>query len=247
MPNKNSIQIDEYILQNSGFCDVCDSETIFESHNSWLRDNYICRMCRSIPRERAIMSVINKLYGRGGVFKMNIHESSPSSDRHIYKQFKKHAKHYLATQYYPNKIPGTIIDGFQNENLEKQTFKNSIFDLVITLDVMEHVYSPSQVFKEVERTLKKGGKYIFTVPIINKHHKTEQWARLHKGSNVFIHEPEYHGNPINENGSPVTWHWGFDIITQIKKNSGMHAEIISDYNPQKGIMGEYNEVIVCTK
>lgn len=247
MLNKNTAQINEFFLLNSGFCDVCDSETIFESHNSWLRDNYICRICMSIPRERAIMSVIKKLYGGNSFYKKKIHESSPSPERQIYKKLKQHARHYLATQFYSDQEFGSTINGFQNENLENQTFKDGIFDVVITLDVMEHIYNPKRVFKEVERTLKSGGRYIFTVPMINKHSASEQWAKLYKGGNVFIYKPEYHGNPVDENGSPVTWHWGFDITIYIKKSSGMHAEIISEYNQQKGILGEYNEVVVCTK
>lgn len=247
MLNKNITRVDEFVLLNSGFCDVCDSETVFESYNAWLRDNYFCRICRSVPRERAIMSTIKKLYGRNGFNKKMIHESSPSPDRYIYNRFKQDVRRYLPTQYYPDQEFGSMIDGFQNENLEKQTFKNGIFDIVITLDVMEHVYNPKKVFKEVERTLKSGGRYIFTVPMINKHRATEQWAKFFKGENVFIHEPEYHGNPVDKNGSPVTWHWGFDITTYIKKSSGMYAEIISEYSQQKGILGEYNEVVVCIK
>ena len=43
---------------------------------------------------------------------------------------------------------------------------------------MEHIYHPEKAFKEVARTLKKGGAHIFTVPTINKHMKTEVWATI---------------------------------------------------------------------
>jgi len=58
---------------------------------------------------------------------------------------------------------------FRCENLEALTFANESIDLHITQDVMEHVFHPSKVFKEIARTLKLGGAHIFTVPIVNKH------------------------------------------------------------------------------
>jgi len=38
------------------------------------------------------------------------------------------------------------------------------FDLVITLDVFEHVLRPAKAFAEIARTLKPGGAHIYTVP-----------------------------------------------------------------------------------
>ena len=247
MLNKNIARVDEFVLLNSGFCDVCDSETVFESYNAWLRDNYFCRICRSVPRERAIMSTIKKLYGRNGFNKKMIHESSPSPDRYIYNRFKQDVRRYLPTQYYPDQEFGSMIDGCQNENLEKQTFKNGIFDIVITLDVMEHVYNPKKEFKEVERTLKSGGRNNFFLPMIKKKRTTKRWGKFFKRGKSLFPMPAENGKPSCKKSSPVTWHWGFDITTYIKKSSGMYAEIISEYSQKKGILGEYNEVVVCIK
>ena len=107
------------------------------------------------------------------------------------------------------------------KDLEKQTFKDNTFDLVITSDVMEHIYEPDRAFKEIHRTLKPGGAHIFSVPLINKHKKTQRWATKGKdGQPNFIYEPEWHGNPVDAKGSPVTFHWGFDIKDYIEKHTG---------------------------
>ena len=56
------------------------------------------------------------------------------------------------------------MQGFRNEDLEALTFPDASFDLTVTLDVMEHVNQPDVVLREVARTLRPGGAYLFTVP-----------------------------------------------------------------------------------
>lgn len=46
-------------------------------------------------------------------------------------------------------------------------FKNNTFDAVFALEVMEHVFNPQDVFKEVKRVLKKNGYFIVLVPSDN--------------------------------------------------------------------------------
>lgn len=178
---------------------------------------------------------------------LRIHESSPIQ-RGASLKLKNYCKNYLASLYYPDTEYGTIVDGFRNENLESQTFADESFDLVITQDVMEHVYHPDRVFYEIARTLATGGAHIFTVPMINKYAKTEVWATLNSdGTPNFLHSPEYHGNPVNPYGSPVTMHWGCDIIDYIYVASGLDTQIISLYDKHLGMMGEYNEVLITRK
>ena len=46
-------------------------------------------------------------------------------------------------------------------------FANNSFDAVFALEVLEHVFDPLLVFKEVKRVLKRGGYAIFLVPSDN--------------------------------------------------------------------------------
>ena len=109
-------------------------------------------------------------------------------------------------------------------------------------------YDPEKAFKEIARTLKKGGAHIFTVPIINRHMKTQVWATLgENGKPNFLHTPEYHGNPVDSTGAPVTMHWGFDMVDFIKKVSGLDTDVVDLYDQEHAIMGVYNEVFVTYK
>ncbi len=123
-----------------------------------------------------------------------------------------------------------------------------MFDIVVTQDVLEHVYDPAKTFSEIARTLKPGGAHIFTTPLINKHQPSIVWAtKGMDGEPIFTHTPEYHRNPVDPKGSPVTMHWGFDIVDHIKESSGLTSSIELIDNLDFGIRSELIEVIVSRK
>jgi len=238
-------RIGNFYFKHSGECPCCNEKVDFIARNSWLRDNFKCSNCGTIPRERALMLTIKEQYPNWKDLKM--HESSPGNRGHSLV-LKKFVKDYQASQYYGNENLGSIIRGFRNEDLENQTFEDEQFDIVVTSDVMEHIYNPEKAFKEIHRTLKKGGAHIFSVPLINKHKKTEVWAtKGENGEPVFLKEEEWHGNPIDSKGSPVTMHWGFDIIDFIEEHTDSSCEIIYLNNIDFGIRAEYIEIIVAKK
>jgi SAM-dependent methyltransferase len=238
-------RIGTFYFKQKGYCPCCEQETFFISTHQWLRDYFRCSHCGSIPRERALMLTIQNNYPNWDQLK--IHESSPGKRGHSIL-LKSRTADYTETQFFTNAELGSAVDGVRNENLEAQTFEDASFDLVITSDVMEHVYHPEKAFKEIDRTLKPGGAHIFSVPIINRHQPTQRWAELGEDGNPkFLFEPEWHGNPIDEKGSPVTMHWGFDIVDYIKEQTGAESEIIYIDDLKYGIRAQFIEIIVTRK
>ena len=239
------IKSNVFYFSHKGYCPCCDRKVTFTAYNSWLRDYFLCSNCGSIPRERALMLIIEKYYPNWR--DLHIHESSPSN-RGASLKLIKGAENYIASQYNPHKPFGTLIENYINQDLENQTFNDETFDLVITQDVMEHLYEPDKAFAEIARTLKRGGSHIFTVPIINRHKPSEVWAiKGENNSPFFLITPEWHGNPVDSKGSPVTMHWGFDIVSFIKEKSGLETTIEYLDNLDYGIRAELIEVFISKK
>lgn len=154
----------------------------------------------------------------------------------------------MSSHYFPDQAFGTLVSGHRNENLEAMTFPSASFDVVITQDVLEHIYDPAAVFREIARTLKPGGAHIFTVPLVNKHRPSQVWAVPNDdGSPRFLDEPDYHANPIDPRGSAVTMHWGYDIVQFIKDACGLDTRIEAIDNLEIGVRAEYIEVLVTEK
>jgi SAM-dependent methyltransferase len=217
----------------------------FVARNDWLRDHLLCSQCGSIPRERALMQVIESRFPNWR--ELVVHESSPSS-RGASLKLENHCAGYLPSHFYPDIEPGATKDGFRCENLESLTFDDESIDIHVTQDVMEHVFDPANVSREVARTLKPGGAHIFTVPLVNKNKPSSRRAsRDEAGAVTHIEPPVFHGNPVSEEGSLVTMDWGFDIGRYIFEASGLFTQIVCIDDLSKGIRAEYIEVLVSTK
>lgn len=237
--------VEQPVAVFDGFCCTCDQPTRFVAQNEWFRDHLLCEHCGSIPRERALIHVIEQLYP--GWQGLKIHESSPVARGASIKLAR--AAGYVSSQYRAEMPLGERSpDGWINQDLEQMTFADECFDLVITQDVMEHVFDLDEVCREISRTLRPGGAHIFTVPLINKGRPTEQWARREPdGSITHLGKPEYHGNPVDEKGALVTWHYGFDLAAMIQKACGLPTIIFHLDRIDLGIRAEYIEVLATLK
>jgi SAM-dependent methyltransferase len=231
-----------YVKLRYGYCPICKRTVIFASRDSWLRDNYRCLRCKSIPRFRAIIEVLETHFPDWRTF--TIHESSPGGASSY--MLARECANLIASHYYPDIPPGEIHNGFRCENLESQTFEDEKFDLVVTQDVFEHVFHPDRAFREIARTLKPGGAHLFTAPWYYWK-KTVVRAQEQDGEIIHLLPPEYHGNPINKSGSLVIREWGFDLADFILRTSGMVTTAIRLYDPRKGIEAKFIEVFISTK
>jgi SAM-dependent methyltransferase len=230
-----------------GFCPICRQQTRFVAKQSWFRDHLICQTCPngSIPRERALMKVLEDL--APGWRHAAVHESSPTP-RGVSLVLARECAGYLPTQFFPGVEPGRYHGAVQCQNLENQTFDDGRFDVVITQDVMEHVFHPDRAFQEIARTLKPDGIHILTTPIYKDRTETRICARLLTDGRIeHLEPPEYHGNPVDQCGSLVTIKYGYDVADLIDQWADMDVEIRRFRDKTHGIVAEFTEVIVCRR
>jgi SAM-dependent methyltransferase len=228
----------------AGICPICEGPARFIALGDWYRDDLRCEGCNSLPRERALMRVIATLYPDWR--ERRIHESS-AVNRGASLKLRRECPAYLASQYIPSMTPGTRHpNGFVIEDLERQTFVDESFDIVVTQDVFEHLFQPDRAIREIARTLRPGGAHIMTVPIVNKGAASARRASLAEGRIVHHAEPQYHGNPVGD-GSLVTIDWGYDIADYLTHHSGLPTTIVQIDDPGMGIRAEYLDVVVSRK
>lgn len=239
-----SIQILGYGLQgktNFGWCPICEKETTFIRKAPWLRDHYLCAKCRSIPRFRALIHILQKYFP--DYKNLTIHESSPSGPGA--NKLKKQCSKYTYSFYFPDTMPGNYKENIRCENLENLTFADHSFDLFVTQDVFEHVMNPDKAFAEIARVLRPNGAHVFTVPQYQK----ETFIRAKQTTKGILHiaPKEYHGDPINERGSLVVTEWGVDLPEYIFRHSGLYTTVYLTRDPKLGLDGEFLEVFVSRK
>jgi SAM-dependent methyltransferase len=228
-------------IANSGYCHCCRSNTIFQSEQEWLRDNYVCLKCRSIPRQRHLQMVLDRYFV--GWEKSNVHESSVSNDF-----LSKYCAQYSTSQYFADVAPGaTNGDGEMCQNLEGMSFADNTFDLFITQDVFEHVFDPASAAREVMRVLKPGGAHVFTAPKHRDLVRTHARAKLEVGKVVNIMPEVYHGNPVGGGRALVTWDYGSDFEHLFSGWCGYPMTTYLTKDRTLGLDGEFLEVFVVKK
>lgn len=225
-----------------GECPICEQGTVFVKGGSWLRDQYYCARCLSIPRFRALIRVLHERFPRWR--DLDIHESSPAGPSSA--KMAREGKSYVPTHFFADTEPGTLRGGYRCENLEAQTFGDASFHLVVTQDVFEHVLEPRRAFAEVARTLRPGGAHVFTVPW---YYWKPTLVRAHRENGRVVHdcEPDYHGNPIDARGSLVVTEWGFELLDLIERWTGMRTTVEHIFDARQGICGEFGEVFISRK
>ena len=234
-----------YVFKHPGWCPICESDVTFVALHEWFRDHLTCPKCHSIPRERALIYCLAEFYPKWR--EADIHEMAPIGRGASLKLAE--APNYQSSQYDPTLRPGEVNAlGQINQDAERQSFEDEHFDLVVTQDVFEHIFDIDAAFREISRTLRPGGAHVFTTPLVNKTRPTEARAiREADGSVRHLFEPEYHSNPVDDGGSLVTWHFGFDLAARIIDHTRMPTMIMSIDRLDLGIRAEYIEVLVSLK
>lgn len=228
------------LLKNSGYCHCCRSNTVFQSDEAWLRDHYRCRKCHSIPRQRHVQYVLDRYFA--GWEKLHIHESSPSNDL-----IRRYCASYSQSQFFSDTEWGMKKNGVRCENLEQLTFASNTFDIFITQDVFEHVFNPDMAAREIMRVLKPGGVHLFTAPKHQHVKKSFPRARMTENGIEYLLEQQYHGNPVGDGRSLVTWDYGDDFEGLIFEWSNCPTTTYVTRDRTLGLDGEYLEVFVTRK
>jgi SAM-dependent methyltransferase len=154
----------------------------------------------------------------------------------------KNLSGYHCSEYFDDIKPGALDqNGILCQDLQKLTFSDSLFDLVITQDVFEHIQEPEKAFAEICRILKPGGFHIFTIPY-HEGKKTLRRITFEEGKRTILYPEVYHGDPLRERGAAVYTDFGEDFVTMLESQGFVTEAFLCgkwyDYNEIPTILDE---------
>ena len=228
------------LFTRPGYCGICERETTFAAWGEWLRDHYLCDGCGTLPRHRALVEVLKIV--KPGWRALEIHESAPSLPF-----LAKLCPAYTTSFLLEGVPPGQVVGGRRCEDLERLTFADETFDVFITQDVLEHVFDPARALHEIVRVLRWGGVHVFTAPKHKELLKSQARARRVAGSVQHLLPAQYHGSPVGDGGSLVTWDYGADFDDLVKIWAGFNVSAYVIRDGARGLVGEYLDVFVISK
>ena len=208
----------------------------------YLRNDYRCVRCNSIPRWRARITVLDRQFPDWR--HQQIHESSPSGPAS--RKLRREAMHYTSSQFLSGHPGGSVVDGITCQDLESLTFPDRSLDLVITQDVLEHLLDPERAVTEIARVLRPGGAHVFTVPIFAGRPTLVRPPPRGPVSTICRRSTTY-GNPVDPNGSLVVREWGDDPVEFVARATGLPTEIHTLRDRRLGLDGEFLDVLITRK
>jgi SAM-dependent methyltransferase len=223
---------------NRGHCLVCDHATLFVETGS--ARHCRCVRCHSLPRYRAVIYVLETTFPDWRNLAM--HECGafgPATGK-----FRQEATRFSSSRYMFPKVPlGEMVGNVSCQDIERLTFADESFDLLITQDVLEHVLRPDRAVAEIARVLRPGGAHVFTMPIFHGRQTLVRVAPSDSGIEYLL-PPEYHGSSL------VIREWGDDFIEFVGEQSGLSTEVVPLHDRHLGLdenLGHPPEVFISRK
>jgi SAM-dependent methyltransferase len=215
-------------------CNVCGETTAFYCKETPLaRESYLCAGCITTSRYRSVARGVLRFFAEElGVEASSLRELRNHRLPRPIRIYDTQLPFAYLTCAYPIPLElaaidgvdvqlsrfrcddplGSPIDGKQNvtnQNLERLTFPDGHFDLVITSDVMEHVRLDDLAHREIRRVLGDGGAYVFNVPHTREAHETMHRVVVRDPDDPeqddYVMEREYHGDANDPENAALSY------------------------------------------
>lgn len=147
---------------------------------------------------------------------------------------------YLGSEYTSSPEIAKDLYPIPNEDLQRLSFSNASFELIVTNEVLEHVPDIDQALAEMYRVLKPDGAHLGTVPFLYLDDKGEKRATISdQGEIVHLLEPQYHGDPMSAQGVLVFELPSWDILERAREVGFRDAYLRYIVSSRYGIVAEH--------
>jgi hypothetical protein len=189
-------------------------------------------------RGRGVMHVIEGILKEGNVKWPKIYATEGFSP--FAMRLRKLYPHFLGSEFTLDPEQQRQLYPIPCEDLLDLTLLSDSFDIVSTNEVLEHVPSIDRALHEICRVLHPGGWHVGTVPFHYFDAAATRRAVLSESGEVFhLLEPEYHVDPLNDNGALVFEIPGWDIIERAQQAGFSRAFMRFLISSRYGVLSEH--------
>lgn len=162
---------------------------------------------------------------------------APEAVTHFALLLRGRYARFIGSEFTDDPVVKEGLFPIQFESLLDLSFSDAIFDAVVINDVFEHVPDINQCLSEIYRVTKPGGRLITTFPFAIGSYDSVIKARMNAGKIEYLSAPEYHGNPVDPQGSLVFEIPGWNILERARAAGWSSAEIVYEHSVKHGIVG----------
>jgi hypothetical protein len=201
-------------------CYVCQSRQSLsiESHDgavNW-RETLRCPKCGLINRWRSGVHLFEAICQPARSSAIYITEAVTP----LYRTLKQRFPNTIGSEFVEDVVSGSMIkaqgETVRIEDVTRLSFAADTFDALLSFDVLEHVPDYRKALAEFFRVLKPGGTLLWSAPFCFEE-VTEIRASLLADGSVEHHlPPDYHGDPLSDQGVLCFQSFGFDILSDMQ-------------------------------
>lgn len=234
----------------SGWCFVCSAPTEFQTtwdyafkQNGVLTPNWreqiLCPGCGLNGRMRATVHLLEtELQVELDSNSYITEQTSP-----LYRALVDRHPGIVGSEFLRDGTPAGEVNrsGLRHEDLTRLSFAEESFDLIVSLDVLEHVPSYEQALAEAYRVLRPGGTFFFTAPFQPDSASNLVRARLRRDGTVeHLQPPEYHHDPLEERGVLSFYLFGWELLQKVRDAGFADVTALVCHSVEYGYWGPYH-------
>ena len=238
----------DHELWMEGFCYVCKEKANFRTNfqhasvgrdgqriPNW-REQLICEKCGLNNRLRASLQIFEERCQPLPTDAIYVTEQLTP----LYAWISRTYPNVIGSEYLGNDVARGAMNGhnIRNEDLTKLSFLDAQFDQILSFDVLEHVPDYQAALRECFRCLKPGGNLLFGVPFVRSSEKNIVRAKVSSnGEVVHLLEPEYHGDPLSPAGVLCFYHFGWELLDQLRAIGFTNIRAYLYWSKELGYLG----------
>lgn len=193
-----------------GVCNLTGAETEFYLASDNLREDIVSPTSNTISRHRQAVCALSlsvfahphatlaEIAAHVNQERLKVYLAETHSP--LFRFLNEHLEPelFVCSEYFGQAhSSGEIVGDVMHQDLQRTSFADETFDIVLTFEVFEHIPDALVAEREVVRILKAGGIYCFTVPFMPDGEHDLILAELGAdGELKHFAEPQYHGDPL---------------------------------------------------
>ena len=202
------------------------------------RERVVCPETGLINRIRGTLLAISHLLRPRQLAKVRVYATEQVTP--FFTWLRQVNPSVIGSEYLgPAVPPGGSRDGIRNEDLTRLSFADASFDLVVTNDVLEHVPTYAEAYRELFRVLAPGGLLVFTVPFDLSCDEHLIRARVNAAGEVeHLLPPEYHGDPVNSQDGVLCYQvFGWKMMKELRDVGFSRTGALTYWSLVHGLLG----------
>lgn len=155
-----------------------------------LRESLWCSSCGSSLRVRRLAAVLVEHYGESAETLAELVEEPAFRALQVLELNGIGQAHAVLAR-----LPLLTYAEYPQEDVQRLSYADETFDVVLTSETFEHVPDFRAGFRETLRVLRTGGRHVLTLPALPTRAESRARATLRDGEVVHRAPPQHHGRP----------------------------------------------------